>query len=169
MGVDGVAVLFPPERICDEVKVTVGRVASICTFANAVDASVVVPPSVCLAVIEYVPSGNVVVKVQDPVVASATNVQVTGVPEAGVAVKVTVAPTVSPPIFMVGVLSFVILSLFKVPVSDAASRVGVAVVATPPIAIVRVKDAKIGVSDFPPNSYNAFIDWVLRSTQYPFV
>ena len=42
----GVAVLFPPETICEEVSVTVGRVASITTLANAADAAVVVPPSV---------------------------------------------------------------------------------------------------------------------------
>ena len=39
-------VLFPPERICEEVNVTVGRVASIFTFAKAVEAPVVVPPRV---------------------------------------------------------------------------------------------------------------------------
>ena len=45
-GVLGVAVLFPPETICKEDKLTVGLVASIFTFARAVDAAVVVPPSV---------------------------------------------------------------------------------------------------------------------------
>ena len=53
------AVLFPPERICDEVKVTVGRVASITTFASAVEPTVVVPPRVWVATIEYVPSSMV--------------------------------------------------------------------------------------------------------------
>jgi hypothetical protein len=51
-GTPGVAVLFPPERICDEVKVTVGLEVSIFTFAKAVEAPVVVPPSVCVAAIE---------------------------------------------------------------------------------------------------------------------
>ena len=88
----------------------------------------------------------------EPAVVVATKIQVTAVPEAGVAVKVTVAPTVRPPIFMVGVLSFVILSVLEVPVSDAESRVGVAVATRPPIAIVRVSTPNIGVSDFPPNS-----------------
>ena len=146
---------------------TVGRTVSICTLVKAVDGAVVVPPNVCVAVIEYVPS-SIVPNVQDPVVPLATNVQVTAVPDAGVAVSVTVAPDVNPPILIVGVLSLVILSVLKVPVSEVESRVGVPVAASAPIAIVRVKDAKIGVSDFPPNSYSAFIDWVLRSTQYPF-
>jgi hypothetical protein len=68
----------------------------------------------------------------------ATNVQVTAGPEAGVAVKVTVAPTVSPPILISGVLSFVILSEFEVPVSDAVAKVGAAGVARALIAIVLV-------------------------------
>ena len=46
VGIAGVAVKLPPETICEEVKVTVGRVASITTFANAVEAAVVVPPKV---------------------------------------------------------------------------------------------------------------------------
>jgi hypothetical protein len=52
VGIPGVAVLFPPETICEEVKVTVGRVASTLTFANAVEGAVVAPPKVCVAVIE---------------------------------------------------------------------------------------------------------------------
>ena len=42
----GVAVLFPPDTIWDEVSVTVGRVLSITTLESAADAAVVVPPSV---------------------------------------------------------------------------------------------------------------------------
>jgi hypothetical protein len=61
--------------------------------------------------------------VQEPVVPVAMKVQVSAVP---VAVKVTDAPTVRPPIFIVGVSSFVILSLFRDPVSDEASKVGAA-------------------------------------------
>ena len=45
VGIPGVAVLFPPETICEEVNVTVGRVASMATFAKAVEAAVVVPPN----------------------------------------------------------------------------------------------------------------------------
>jgi hypothetical protein len=98
-----------------------------------------------------VPSA-IVGKVQELVVVVATNVQVTAVPDAGVAVNVIVAPTVNPLIFIVGVLSFVILSVLEVPVSDAESRVGVAVAARAPIAIVRVKTPNIGSSPLPPNS-----------------
>jgi hypothetical protein len=90
--------------------------------------------------------------VQEPVVPFATKVQVTAVPEVGVAVKVTVAPEVKPPIFIVGVLSFVILSVLELPVSDPESRVGAAGAAIPPKIIVRVKAGKVGVSPFPPNS-----------------
>jgi hypothetical protein len=151
VGMAGVAVKLPPETICEDVKVTVGRVASIFTFANAADAAVVVPPSDCVAVIEYVPSA-IVGNVQLLVVVVATKVQVTVAPDAGTAVSVTVAPTVKEPMFIVGVLSFVILSLFEVPLSDAASSVGVAGATKAPIAIVRVSGAKIGVSPFPPNS-----------------
>ena len=103
--------------------------------------------------------------VHDPEVVVGTKVQVTAVPEAGVAVKVTVAPTVKPPIFIVGVLSFVNLSLFEVPESEAESRVGALGAAKAPIAIVRVSAEKIDVSDFPPNSYKGFLDCVLRSLQ----
>ena len=94
----------------------------------------------------------IVGNVQVWLVAVATNVQVTVDPEAGVAVKVTVAPTVNPPILISGVLSFVILSEFEVPVSDAVARVGAAGAARALIAIVRVIAANIWVSDFPPNS-----------------
>ena len=68
----------------------------------------------------------------------ATKEQVTVDPEAGVAVKVTVAPTVNPPILISGVLSFVILSEFEVPVSDAVARVGAFGATKAPIAIVLV-------------------------------
>ena len=78
--------------------------------------------------------------------------QVTVGPEAGVAVNVTVAPTVNPPILISGELSFVILSEFEVPVSDAVARVGAFGATKAPIAIVLVSVANIGVSDFPPNS-----------------
>ena len=67
VGVPGVAVLFPPETICDEVKVTVGLVASICTPVKAGETADVPPLYVCVAVIEYVPSA-IVGKVQLPVV-----------------------------------------------------------------------------------------------------
>ena len=80
----------------------------------------------------------IVGKVQVCVVALATKVQVTVDPEAGVAVKVTVAPTVNPPILISGVLSLVILSEFEVPVSDAVARVGALGATKAPIAIVLV-------------------------------
>ena len=89
---------------------------------------------------------------QEPVVVVATKVQVTDGPDAGLAVSVMVAPTVRPPIFIVGVLSLVILSLLEVPVSEAESRVGVPVATKPPMAMVRVNTPNSGVSDFPPNS-----------------
>jgi hypothetical protein len=76
--------------------------------------------------------------VQVWLVAVATNVQITAGPDAGVAVKVTVAPTVNPPIFISGVLSFVILSEFEVPVSDAVAKVGALGATKAPIAIVLV-------------------------------
>ena len=100
---------------------------------------------------EYVPSA-IVGNVQVPVVVVATKVQVTAVPDAGVAVNVIVAPTVKPLILMSGVLSLVILSEFDLPVSDVVASVGVPGVAKAPIAIVRVNVAKIGVSPLPPNS-----------------
>jgi hypothetical protein len=102
-------------------------------------------------VIEYVPSA-IVGNVHEPVVAVATKVHVTEGPDAGLAVNVIVAPEVNPPIFMVGVLSFVILSVLEVPVSDAVASVGVPVETNAPIAIVRVKTPNNTVSDFPPNS-----------------
>jgi hypothetical protein len=98
-----------------------------------------------------VPSA-IVGKVQELVVVVATNVQVTAVPDAGVAVNVIVAPTVNPLIFIVGVLSFVILSVPEVPVSDAESRVGVAGATKAPIAIVLVNVANVGSSLLPPYS-----------------
>ena len=101
--------------------------------------------------IEYVPSA-IVGKVQLVTVEEATKVHVTEGPDAGLAVNVIVAPEVNPPIFMVGVLSFVILSVLEVPVSEAESSVGVPVETNAPIAIVRVKTPNNTVSDFPPNS-----------------
>jgi hypothetical protein len=100
---------------------------------------------------EYVPSA-IVGKVQLVTVEEATKVQVTDWPDAGLAVNVIVAPEVNPPMLMVGVLSFVILSEFEVPVSEAESSVGVPVETNAPIAIVRVKTPNNTVSDFPPNS-----------------
>jgi hypothetical protein len=124
VGIPGVAVLFPPETICDEVKVTVGLVASITTPVKAVETADVPPLYVCVAVIEYVPSA-IVGKVQLPVVEDAVKVQVTADPEAGVAVRVTEAPFTREPMFIVGVLSEVILSDEEDPRSEPTSRVGV--------------------------------------------
>jgi hypothetical protein len=76
--------------------------------------------------------------VQAWLVAVATKVQITAGPDAGVAVKVTVAPTVKPPILISGVLSFVILSEFEVPVSDAVAKVGALGATKAPMAIVLV-------------------------------
>ena len=73
------------------------------------------------------PSSNSEENVHDPVVAVAVNVQVTGVPLAGVAVTVTVAPTVKPAKSNVGVLSEVVLSEFVEPVSDALAKTGAGV------------------------------------------
>ena len=95
---------------------------------------------------------------QVPVVLVATKLQVTAVPEAGVAVSVTVAPEVKLPILISGVLSFVILSVLETPVSEAVARVGVPVAASPPNVIVRVRAANVGVSLLPPNSNIA--SWV---------
>jgi hypothetical protein len=63
-------------------------------------------------------------KVQEPVVATAVNTQFTGVPLAGVAVRVTVAPTVNPERSKVGVLSAVVLSVGEDPVSEASAKSG---------------------------------------------
>ena len=82
------------------------------------------------------PSG-IVGNVHVPVVDVATNVQVTGEPEAGVAVKVTVAPTASPAIVMSGELSLVILSVDEVPKSEADERASVVGAATVPTFTVR--------------------------------
>jgi hypothetical protein len=73
-----------------------------------------------------VPSA-IVGNVQLPVVEAAVKVQVTAVPDAGVAVSVTTEPFTKVPIFIVGVLSEVILSVEDVPRSDAVSNVGVPV------------------------------------------
>jgi hypothetical protein len=62
--------------------------------------------------------------VQEPVVATAVNTQLTGVPLAGVAVSVTVAPTVKPERSKVGVLSAVVLSVDEEPVSEASAKSG---------------------------------------------
>jgi hypothetical protein len=59
------------------------------------------------------------------------------VPVVGVAVKVTVAPTTKELEENVGVLSFVILSEFEVPESDAVASTGVVGVATV-IALVEI-------------------------------
>jgi hypothetical protein len=123
-GAAWVAVLFPPETICDDVKVTVGLVASITTPVKAADAADVPPLYVCVEVNEYVPSTKVE-NVQLPVVEVAVKVQVVAAPEAGVAVRVTNAPLTNEPIFIVGVLSEVILSIEDVPRSEATSNVGV--------------------------------------------
>ena len=61
---------------------------------------------------------------QDPLVPVEVNEQVTGLPEAGVAVKVTLAPDKRDERENVGVSSEVLLSLF-VPRSEAVSRSGV--------------------------------------------
>jgi hypothetical protein len=66
-------------------------------------------------------------KLQEPVEPEAVKVQVTGEPTDGVAVKVTIAPEVSPATSKVGVLSAVVLSEFDEPVSDAACKSGAGV------------------------------------------
>lgn len=50
LGAVGVAVRFPPETTFAEVRVTVGRPVSICTFVRAVDAAELVVPLVCVTV-----------------------------------------------------------------------------------------------------------------------
>jgi hypothetical protein len=56
----------------------------------------------------------------------AVKVHVTGLPDPGVAVMVTVAPTSNPdPIFIVGVSSAVLLSVELLPRSEAVSRSGI--------------------------------------------
>ena len=62
---------------------------------------------------------------QDPLVPVEVNEQVTGLPEAGVAVKVTLAPDKRDERENVGVSSEVLLSVLLVPRSEAASRSGV--------------------------------------------
>jgi hypothetical protein len=64
--------------------------------------------------------------VHDPEVLVAVKGHVTGLPDPGVAVMVTVAPTSNPdPIFIVGVSSAVLLSVELLPRSEAVARSGV--------------------------------------------
>jgi hypothetical protein len=119
-----------------EVSATVGATVSITTPANGVGDVDVTVPLVCFTPIEYVVSGNVV-NVQLSVVAVIVFTQVMAVPVVGVAVKVTVAPTTKELEENVGVLSFVILSEFEVPESDAVASTGVVGVATV-IALVEI-------------------------------
>lgn len=77
---------------------------------------------------------------QESVVAVATIVQVTGVPVPIRAEKVTVAPMIRELALIVGVVSFVLLSVFEEPLSDVANRsieVGVATV-IPVVTILRL-------------------------------
>ena len=62
---------------------------------------------------------------QDPLVPVEINEQVTGLPEPGIAVKVTLAPDTMDDRENVGVSSEVLLSVLLVPRSEAASRSGV--------------------------------------------
>ena len=87
----------------------------------------------------YTPSGSVV-NVHESVVAVAVITHVTGVPVPILAEKVTVAPMINELAETVGVLSFVLPSLFSVPVSELAARateVGVATV-IPVVTILRL-------------------------------
>jgi hypothetical protein len=79
-------------------------------------------------VTEYVPFTSVG-NVQDPVPPVAVNVQVTAVPEDGVAVKVITAPVVKPVKEISGVSSFVLLSVLEDPRSEADTKSGVPVAA----------------------------------------
>ena len=139
----------------DEVSTTVGATVSITTPANGVGAADVTVPLVCFTATEYVASGRVV-NVHVSVVEVTVFTQVTAVPDVGVAVKVTVAPTTSELEEKVGVLSFVILSEFEVPESEAASRTGVVGVATVIALVVIDKFEKLGAS-FPNESCTTYI------------
>ena len=125
--------------------VTVGPVVTITTPVKGEGDPDVTVPLVCFTAIEYVESGRVE-NVQVSVVATTVLTQVTAVPEVGVAVKVTVAPTTNELDEKVGVLSFVFLSVFEDPVSEAASNTGVVGVATV-IALVAIEIfVKLGAS-----------------------
>ena len=125
--------------------VTVGPVVKMTTPVSGVGDPDVTVPLVCFTAIEYVESGRVA-NVQVSVVAVAVITHVTAVPEVGVAVKVTVAPTTNELDENVGVLSFVFLSVFEDPVSEAAANTGVVGVATV-IALVAIEIfVKLGAS-----------------------
>ena len=68
-------------------------------------------------------------KVQEPVVPVAVKMQVVGLPEEGVAVKVITAPIVRPDREISGVSSLVLLSVFDEPRSEDATKSGVPVAA----------------------------------------
>jgi hypothetical protein len=101
-------------------------VALMTTFARAAESAESTLLIVCFTLTEYVPL-SIDAKVQVSDIAVATNMQVTAGPLAGVAVTVTLAPTVSPAKVKVGVASAVVLSVFEDPVSDAAVRSGAGV------------------------------------------
>ena len=94
---------------------------------------------------------------QESVVAVAVIVQVTALPDAGVAVKVTVAPITNELAVKVGVLSLVFLSVLEEPVSDAASSVTEVGIATVIPVVVMVRLAKVAAS-FPNSS------WTLKTS-----
>jgi hypothetical protein len=139
--------------------VTVGAAVEITTPVRAVEVLEVTVPFVCFTVIEYVEFSKVV-KVQLSVVDDAVIVQVTAVPEVGVAVKTTVAPTTSELAVKVGVLSFVFLSEFDEPVSDAVASVTVVGVATvmPVVTILRLENVAASFPKISCAAYESFAD-----------
>ena len=143
--VAAVLVVVPLFVIVLLVMVTVGPVVTMTTPVSGAGDPDVTVPLVCFTAIEYVESGRVE-NVQVSVVATTVLTQVTAVPEVGVAVKVTVAPTTNELDENVGVLSFVFLSVFEDPVSEAAANTGVVGVATV-IALVAIEIfVKLGAS-----------------------
>jgi hypothetical protein len=110
-------------------------VALITTLASAAESAESTPFIVCFTFTEYVPL-SIEAKVQVSDIAVAVNTQVTGVPVAGVAVTVTVAPTVNPAKVKVGVASAVALSIDDAPVSEAVMRSGAGVGVVGVIVIV---------------------------------
>lgn len=82
------------------------------------------PAEVCFETTDHTPSLSVP-RSQLVTVGEATNVQVTLVAPDFDAVTVTVFPDVAPVTVISGVLSFVMLSVDELPLSDAAAKSGV--------------------------------------------
>lgn len=92
---------------------------------SAAESPELTPPEVvCFETIDHTPSLSVP-RSQLESLFDAVNVHVTSAEPAFEAVTVTVLPEVAPPTVIVGVESFVMLSVDESPLSDAAAKSGV--------------------------------------------